>query len=182
MEPIAKTWVVLEQVDSADLNQLQTNAVAMRPSVGTAANSWSAVANGQQGVMFQSESDLANATVITIDTSLDWRDRVVYGWTLVYGAATYPGNGNDTNMNSGGASLYHFVIYTGTGALDAGAALVSNGNPPASGYYADMGVANVSIFCDTSAGGGKLRIYNNSGGVFYTPTVFVYATQDLGKR
>jgi len=124
----------------------------------------------------------ADGTVITIDTSLDWRDRVLYGWVLAYGAATYPGNANDTNMNSGGASLYHFAIYTGTGATDAGAALVSNGNPPAIGYYTDMGVANVFIFCDTSAGGGKLRIYNNSGAVFYTPTVFIYATQDLGKR
>lgn len=182
MEPLAKTWVVDELVASADLNQLQTNAVALRPSSGTATNSWSAVANGLQGVMFQSESNVANGTVITIDTSLDWRDRVLYGWVLAYGAATYPGNANDTNMNSGGASLYHFAIYTGTGATDAGAALVSNGNPPAIGYYTDMGVANVFIFCDTSAGGGKLRIYNNSGAVFYTPTVFIYATQDLGKR
>lgn len=182
MEPIAKTWTTNQQVESADLNQLQENAVAMRPSSGTATNSWASVLNGLQGVMFQLETDLANATVITIDASIDWRDRVLYGWTLVYGAATYPGNGNDTNMNSGGASLYQFMLYTGTGALDAGAAVVSNGNPPASGYYADMGVANVSIFCDTDAAGGKLRIYNNSGAVFYTPTVFVFATQDLGKR
>ena len=93
-----------------------------------------------------------------------------------------PGNANDTNMNSGAASLYHFVLYTGTGATDAGAALVSNGNPPDIGYFTDMGVTNGFIFCDTSAGGGKLRIYNGSGAVFYTPTVFVYATQDLGKR
>lgn len=182
MEPLAKTWTALQQVASADLNQLQTNAVALRPSSGTATNSWSAVANGQQGVMFQSESDVTNGTVITIDTSLDWRDRVLYGWVLAYGAATYPGNANDTNMNSGAASLYHFVLYTGTGATDAGAALVSNGNPPALGYYTDMGVTNVFIFCDTGAGGGKLRIYNGSGAVFYTPTVFVSATQDLGKR
>lgn len=95
---------------------------------------------------------------------------------------TEGGNANDTNMNSGGASLYHFVLYTGTGATAAGAALVSNGNPPAIGYYTDMGVVNVFIFCDTGAGGGKLRIYNNSGAVFYTPTVFICATQDLGKR
>ena len=45
---------------------------------------------GQQWVMFQSESNVANGTVITIDTSLDWRDRVLYGWVLAYGAATYP--------------------------------------------------------------------------------------------
>ena len=182
MEPLAKTWVADELVASADLNQLQTNAVALRPSSGTATNSWSAVANGLQGVMFQSESNVANGTVITIDTSLDWRDRVLYGWVLAYGAATYPGNANDTNMNSGGNDTATTEIYTGTGATDAGAALVSNGNPPALGYYTDMGVANVSIFCDTSAGGGKLRIYNGSGAVFYTPTVFIYATQDLGKR
>jgi hypothetical protein len=182
MEPLAKTWTVMEQVGSADLNQLQRNAVAMRPAVGVATNSWSTVANGQQGVMFQSESNVANNTVITIDTSLDWRDRVLYGWVLAYGAATYPGNPNDTNMNSGSASLYHFVLYTGTGATDGGAALVSNGNPPAIGYYTDMGVTNVLVFCDTGAGGGKLRIYNSSGATFYTPTVFIYATQDLGKR
>ena len=182
MEPLAKTWVADELVASADLNQLQTNAVALRPSSGTATNSWSAVANGLQGVMFQSESNVANGTVITIDTSLDWRDRVLYGWVLAYGAATYPGNANDTNMNSGGTDPAPTAIYTGTGATDAGAALVSNGNPPAIGYYTDMGVANVFIFCDTSAGGGKLRIYNGSGAVFYTPTVFIYATQDLGKR
>ena len=182
MEPLVHTWTTNEQVASADLNDIQESAVAMRPSVGLATNSWSAVANGQQGVMFQSETDVANNTVITIDGSIDWRDRVLYGWVLAYGAPTYPGNANDTNMNSGAASLYHFVLYTGTGATDAGAAPVSNGNPPAIGYYTDMGVTNVFIFCDTSASGGKLRIYNSSGAVFYTPTVFIYATQDLGKR
>ena len=36
MEPLAHTWVVDELVASADLNQLQTNAVALRPSSGTA--------------------------------------------------------------------------------------------------------------------------------------------------
>ena len=60
MEPLAKTWVADELVASADLNQLQTNAVALRPSSGTATNSWSAVANGLQGVMFQSESNVVH--------------------------------------------------------------------------------------------------------------------------
>ena len=59
MEPLAKTWVAMEQVGSADLNQLQRNALAIRPAVGVASNSWSAVANGLQGVMFQSESNVA---------------------------------------------------------------------------------------------------------------------------
>ena len=83
-------------------------------------------------------------------------------------------------MNSG-ASLYH-LRSTRARAHRRGRSAGEQQPARASGTYTDMGVANVLIFCDTSAGGGKLRIYNSSGAVFYTPTVFVSATQDLGKR
>jgi SAM-dependent methyltransferase len=65
-------------------------------------------------------------------------------------------------------------------AAPAGTGIIAGG--PMRAIFEVMGVTNVLVFCDTGAGGGKLRIYNSSGATFYTPTVFIYATQDLGKR
>lgn len=183
MEPLAKTWTTMQQVDSADLNQLQENSCASRPAAGTATNSWASIENGTQEVAFQSDTAFANGTVYTLDASIDWRDRVILGDVLLPGAPnTQPGGANDTNCNSGASSLYPFLLYTGTGATDAGAALVSNGNPPALGYYTDAGVANLWVFCDTGAGGGKLRIYNATGAAVDCPMFFIRGTRDLGKR
>lgn len=182
MEPLAKTWTVLEQVASADLNQLQTNSAASRPAAGTATNDWSGIDNGTQEVLFQSATAFANATVHTIDASIDWRDRLVRGVFMAHGAAnTQPGGANDTNFNQASGGLYEITFYTGTGATDAGAALVTNGNPPALGYFIDS-LTNLFIFCDTSAGGGKLRIYNNTGGAVECPTFFINCSRVLGKR
>lgn len=183
MEPLVKTWTSLQQVASADLNQIQEDAFAMRPAAGTATNDWASIENGVQEVAFQSATAFANATVYTLDASIDWRDRVIRGDVLLPGAAnTQPGGANDTNCNSGASSLYSFLLYTGTGATDAGAALVSNGNPPALGYFTDAGLANLWVFCDTGAGGGKLRIYNQTGAAVECPMFFIRTTRDLGKR
>lgn len=182
MEPLVHTWTVNEQVASADLNQIQENAVASRPAVGTATNDWSAIDSGTQEVLFQGASAFANATVHTIDTSIDWRDRFVRGTIFTHGAAnSQPGGVNDTNFNSGAGTYVDFAFYTGTGATDGAAALVTNGNPPALGYFFDP-ITNLYVFCDPNAGGGKLRVYNATGGAVNCLGLFIRASRDLGKR
>lgn len=182
MDPLVRTWTVNQQVASADLNAIQQALVALRPTSGTATNDWSSVANGMQGGMYQDAGSLANATVATLDTSIDWRDRIVFGSLYRPGAAaSQPGGANDTNYETGSGTWNTFMFYTGTGATDAGAALVTDGNPPAIGYYVQP-VANFSVFCDTGAGGGKLRIYNGTGAAIDCLGLFVFATADLGKR
>lgn len=177
MDPLVKTWTPNQQVASADLNAIQQNMQALRAASGT--NSWSSIP-GVQGVAFQSESDIANATLMIVDDSIDWRDRIVYGLYLDHSSSTYPGHANDYDFSSG--TLYTFLFYTGTGALDAGGSAPTNGNPPvqASGKYAHPIFANFWIYCDPTTG--KLKLYNNSGGSKRTPTVFAYGTADLGKR
>lgn len=182
MEPLVNTWSAGQQVESADLNSIQQNAQATRQAVGAATNSWATVANGTQGVTFQSASTLANATVLNIDASIDWRDRVVFGWFYRAGAAdTQPGGANDTNYQSGSGTWDQFMFYTGTGGVDGGGNTVTDGNPPASGYYFTL-TGNVYLLCAPSAGGGKLQIYNGTGGDVYCPALYFIATPDLGKR
>ena len=178
MDPLINTWSAGQQVESADLNAIQQNMQALRAASGT--NSWSSVSGGTQGVAFQSESDIADATLLLIDDSIDWRDRIVSGLYLDHSASTYPGHANDYDFSSG--TLYTFLFYTGTGALDAGGSAPINGNPPvqAAGKYAHPIFTNFWIYCDPTTG--KLKLYNNSGGSKRTPTVFAYGTAVLGKR
>lgn len=178
MEPLVKTWTANQKVPSADLNSIQQNLYGMRAANGT--NSWSTIP-GVQEVAFQSESDIANATLMLVDDSIDWRDRIVRGEYLDHNASTsYPGGANDYDFSNG--TLYTFMLYTGTGALDAGGATPTNGNPPvqAAGKYACPIFAGFWIYCDPATG--KLKIYNNTGGTKKTPTVFARCTADLGKR
>lgn len=178
MDPLIRTWTVNQQVASADLNSIQQQLYALRAADGT--NSWTSIP-GVQEVAFQSESDIANATLMLIDQSIDWRDRIVRGEYLDHSTSTsYPGGANDYDFAAG--TLYTFMFYTGTGGLDAGGSAVTNGNPPvvASGKYAYAITANLFIYCDPTTG--KLKLYNNTGGAKKIPTVFARCTADLGKR
>lgn len=179
MEPLVNTYVPNDQVESADLNSIQQDAYATRAADGT--NSWSAIP-GVQEVAFQSETDIANGTLMLIDQSIDWRDRIVRGEYLEHaGAADYPGGATDYAFASS-ATVYRFIFYTGTGAQDAGGADVTNGNPPviAAGKYACEIYTDMWIYCDPSTG--KLKLYNDTGGDKKIPTVFARCTADLAKR
>ena len=177
MDPLIRTWTVNQQVASADLNSIQQNLYALRAADGT--NSWATIP-GVQEVAFQSESDIANATLMLIDQSIDWRDRIVRGEYLDHSTSTsYPGGANDYDFAAG--TLYTFMFYTGTGGLDAGGSAVTNGNPPvvASGKYAYAVTANLFISSEPTTGEHKL--YNNTGGAKKTRTVFARCTADLAK-
>lgn len=182
MDPLVYTYSPLDQIASADLNTVQRSIMALRVAVGDATNDWSGVTEGMQGVAFQSSGSLANATVATYDASIDWRDRVIFGSLFLPGAAnTQPGGANDTNYESNSGTWATFFFYSGTGATDAGASVVTDGNVPAAGYYVTP-VTNVFVFCNPAAGGGKLRLYNNTGGALDCIGLFAFATADLGKR
>ena len=178
MEPIVETWTPNLEVASADLNSIQQLLYALRAANGT--NSWSSIP-GAQEVAFQSASDIADATLMLIDESIDWRDRIVRGEYLDHTTSdAYPGAANDYDFSTG--TLYTFMLYTGTGGLDSGGSEVTNGNPPTSsaGQYAVQIFSGFWIYCDPTTG--KLKIYNNTGGAKKTPTVFARCTADLGKR
>lgn len=178
MDPLVKTWTANQQVASADLNSIQQQLYALRAANGT--NSWSAIP-GVQEVAFQSETDITSGTLMLIDDSIDWRDRIVRGELLTHAVSSaWPGAANDYDFSNG--TLYPFILYTGTGGLDAGGAAPTNGNPPviAAGKYAAAIYANFFIYCDPTTG--KLKIYNNTGAAVRSPTVFARCTADLGKR
>ena len=179
MEPLVKTWTTNQQVASSDLNSIQLNLYGLRAASGT--NSWSNIP-GIQEVAFQSVSDFNTGGDLLIDDSIDWRDRIVRGEYLEHGGSTdYPGGAGDYAFASS-ATVYRFIFYTGTGALDAGGSAPTPGNPPviASGKYACMIYADMWIYCDPTTG--KLKLYNNTGGTKKIPTVFARCTADLGKR
>lgn len=181
MEPLVYTWTVNEQVASADLNSIQRNAMASRPANG-GGNDILTVANGVQEVIYQASALLADATLLLIDDSIDWRDRFIRGEYLLHSVGnSLPGGGNDDVFSDG--TLYSFWGYTGLGALDAGSNVVTNGNPPvpaAASSWACEITAGLWIYCDPTTG--KLKIYNGTGASLNNPSLAVRCTADLGKR
>lgn len=184
------TAVAGNQVASADYNELQDRstgelAANKNNDYGTTGG------KGFDSRLWQpTGGSLATATLVQIDSSVDWRDRIVWGFYVTAGSAgNLPGGASDYDFRRGVAAPNFFHGYTGTGAYSnvAGAGTaVSNGNPPVAGaggvrsYRVEVVTgANVYLYVDPADG--SLYMYNDSGVTIY-PCLINLGTGDTGKR
>lgn len=187
------TWTPLTEVASADLNSIQDNASG---SLAGNANNTFTLATAVLGTdsrVWQASGSLANATLVKIDGSINWLDRIVAGTCRLVTVNQRVGQSADTDLNltTSAVSTTTFLGYTGTGGYSstAAATAVSNGVPPVNGVGAVRSYAIVAD--DTSATGNlwlyaapadnALYIYNATGAAAYY-LLDVRATGDTGTR
>lgn len=118
--------------------------------------------------------DLATATALVLDTSVDWRDRMT-SFVIAYSASDIrPGGAADADIANGTASRAVAAGYTGTGYAGAG-------QPVRGTDYcvAQLGLATVVLYARASDGALMLR--HTLGALRYF-VAFVEATFQLGPR
>lgn len=148
------TWAAGDQVGSADLNAIQDGIIDVSNAVdelaGLVAVSRTGTRNlgdspqpaedGGGEVWVEAESN--GATIIALDTSIDWRDRfvVVQGICAITSSTVFPGSGGDdavladlTDTTSSGTAINSFFYsqqgHSGVGTPTAYAiANISTGN------------------------------------------------------
>jgi len=177
MERIA-TYTVNAQITSTQLNDLQDVTVGLI----SGANNNVLSAPGCDGCEWQYTTDLPNATQVKVDSTRDWRDRVL---TVLYyspsGGNTQPGGANDFDYDYPISSLRKG--YTGRGGLDAGSADPTNGSPPVPAIGASWALkVAVTVWLYASTVDGSLWLYNDSGGARKTPILSITATAPTGLR
>lgn len=178
------TWSGGQQVASADLNEIQDQAVGLITSATN--NHLSSMAAGLMGIEWQKASSLANATEVKIESAsavASWLDRIIIVLYRGYGTANrQPGATADYLYDS--TTLYLAKGYTGNGARNAtNTAEPSNGDPPfpaGSISWATQLTTNVWLYAKASTG--ALYLYNDTGAAIECPNLTVFATADTGKR
>lgn len=178
---VIQTFVPNDQIASSFLNQLQqeiANAIKADSN-----NDLTSLAAGFDGRIWQDKAGIANAAApVKIDSSIDWRDRILWGFYFdLTAAANGLGGANEYNFSSQAPTL--FQGYTGTGGLDAGGADPTATNPPVlgAGKYLvnlDTGVNTMLMYANVTTGG--LYVYNNSGGATRYPVIVVLGSGDAG--
>jgi len=185
-------------VPSVGENLLQDVTIAMRLASGSAI---ATQAEGIEARIYQATSDLATATIATVDSgaitvvntgvapavttagTMTWGDRMVIGFFRGFAGATeYPGGANDYLFDDAGAPVI-FMGYLGKGAKTGASAQVSAGNPPvpaAGTSWAARIAANLWLYLDPYDG--VLKLYNNTGAVIRTPLLILFATAATGTR
>lgn len=170
-----QNWTLNTEVASSDLNTIQDRAVGL---VAATLNNTlpAATIRGMDGVAWQCNTDVANGTLITIDDTIDWRDRLIHAWYRGYAGTNGPGTSGDYAYAS--TTLYSDIYYTGLGAKDAGGVNPpTNGNPPVpaadTSWALNITAGGVWIYADQA---GVLSLYNNSGSTIKSPNVLIFAT------
>lgn len=142
-----------------DLNKIQRAILhgpadgAVRPQTGTA---W-----GGPRVFFA--ESVAPVTVVDIDASIDWRDRMVFCMLHRSTAADIlPGNAGDVDFNDSAHNAIAFCFYSGPGGAS----------------YND---SSGDILIGASAVNGRLQIYNGHATNTERVVGFVFASPDLGE-
>ena len=176
-----ETYTPNQEVESVDLNAIQDRALGSLKADSN--NDLSALPAGMDGREWQYTTDLANATQIKVDASIDWMDRVVVAFYRGYGTSNVrPGQSNDYLYD--GATLITAKGYTGKGAKDAGAVNAPTaGNPPVPApgtSWAVQIVTNLWLYANPSDG--TLWLYNATGSTIKEPNLTVLATAKTGKR
>ena len=179
-----QTYVPNQQILAAELNGIQARAVGMQRSdnFNHYADPGTLLPEGLTSRLWLASTGVMNDTVSAlIDASIDWRDRVLVVQYSAGAAVTErPGSANDY--------LADYAVttrrgYTGRGALDAGAAAPSTGNPPvpASGSsWAMKAATNVWLYAHPTTG--ALYVYNATGGDIFVPQILVLASAPTGWR
>lgn len=178
------TWSAGQSVASADLNEIQDQAVGLITSATN--NHLSSMAAGLMGIEWQYASDLATATEVKIESAAavaSWIDRIVIVLFRSYSNGNWqPGGADDYGYD--GTTLYLQKGYTGGGARNA-----ANTNPPSNGdppvpasnvSWAVLLTTNVWLYAKASDG--ALYLYNDTGSTLFKPNLTVLATSDTTKR
>jgi hypothetical protein len=186
-------FVSLVEVTSAFLNALQDRALGIRGA--TLGNDVTGMAQDVYSVVWQAKNGITSGSApVTIDDSIDWRDRFCEG-ACVFAAALseLPGGASDTSFNARArthAVNGYFDGWTSTGGYSAVAGAgtpVGAGTPPVDGaagvrstyFQLEKGGTDLRMFADPTTG--ALCLYNNSGGTVF-PFIKVTCTGKTGKR
>lgn len=146
------TAIAGDKLPAAIFNTLQALVTGTRKA-DNASNDLASFGQGADGVFWQTDAaGLANGTLVVIDSSIDWRDRVV-SWEVVDFAAAANRIGGATDyIDWSGLSQYRAFGYSGrNGGYDAGGSAPTNGNPPVAA--AGPPVSNTMVIA------GSLRLY-----------------------
>lgn len=190
-EPLYNVW----------LNTLQDHVAVQRPASN---GDLSSMPKGMEIRLWQATADLADATQVEVDgntvnavntgtspatitsagLTVSWKDREVFGIFRGFaGVDQRPGQANDYQFDDAGTPTL-FWGYFGKGAYDAGGVNApSNGNPPvraAGSSYGAQITANLWLYAHPT--NGKLYLYNNTGVLIRTPTLWILASAATGKR
>jgi hypothetical protein len=174
------TYAVLDDIPSADLNTWQDRTAGVFGHTSSGATNGFDGLEGADTVAFQ--LTVPHSTVVTIQASEDWRDRV-----LLKGAVSFPTAANQLvggaadyllNEPSTGPLVHHLANgYTGRGGNSnvGSGALVSPGNPPlnATGAFPswairltthlDVGVTVQGPWVFAHYTSGVLQVYQSTG-------------------
>lgn len=203
------TFGALQQVSGAGfLNPFQDQAGSC--AYANKNNDLSAGSQACEGRVWFPTGGLANATLVQLDSSIDWRDRMIWVWyrdlsvttkrpgqLLDYqfdlGTATaqapihgYTGKGGYSNVNTlaAVASGSPPVIGTGGGANPSYALILAGaGASYATGGAPTTTTASLFLIVDGAGGNANsLSLYNNTGVALVNPWLTVFASGKTGKR
>lgn len=147
----------LSKLRSADLNAIQ-DAILL-----AAANASAPLQNTDPGAdTIALAIQSLNGTTYELDTSVDWRDRLLLVEGRLSTSDIRPGAATDTALNT--ATHVQSLVYTGAGGAS---------------YDATLMDANLKLRCN--AADGRLQLVNSTGSTQYLVLV-ITGTQDLGKR
>lgn len=138
---------------AGDINAIQ-DSLLVRPARGSGVlYPYNGTGGGQQTVVFAAE--LPNAAATTVDTSMNWRQRLVYAAACVSAADIRPGKSSDTIVGTTAGGRPADLVWMGPG--DAA--------PGFPGGYDWQLASNVHLYADS--GSGSLKIWNNTGATAY---------------
>ena len=161
------------QVPSAVLNTVQDEQLGLIPATDAPAT----LLRGADGRWWTTpDAGVPDGQLRVIDTSVDWRNRWVWGTFRNLGAADRrPGQASDhvPNDPASAVSRRDFEDWTGTGGVGAASATVANGTPPvfADNCFAvllDEGATSADrVLLYARPSDGALCLYNDSGATLH---------------
>lgn len=181
MYPRQQTYVPNSQVLSADLNGLQDKVASLTPSSGSG-NGLLGMPQGFDG-QIHCGAVWTNATVVTLDTQLDWHDRMLLCFYRDLGNINRaPGQANDYLFDAN--ALTTAFGYTGKGAKGAAGVAVVSGTPPvpaAGSSWAVKILSNLWVYSDPN-NSQHLYVYNNTGADIAAGSLLILFSAQTGKR
>jgi hypothetical protein len=199
MDPLY-TSSIGQKIPNVFLNYMQTLAVVLRSAAYSEFQATYGTVYGSEARHWQSPGSVSTGTLdfvdgastLIIDTvanpnvltsaAFDWSDREIFGIYRGLGAIDrVPGEADDYLFDAVAPTL--FWGYTGLGAYSGGTTQVAPGFPPIPAAGASWAVkiaANLWLYLDPVDG--LLKFYNNTGSTIRNPTLWFFATAQIGAR
>lgn len=166
------------------------DAIGLRRASGSGVSSWTAVTAATSGgacrlvgaPLLHRPAGGAGARTYVVDTSIDWRDRLLTVHTVhaasvvTTDTALFPGAADDVSMNSIGSA--GTLVYTGTGIATGGVSMPAY----AAEVIPGVGVATVGIGARSTDGALVIEVYHTSSLTTLSVQLLVQATDRLGAR